>query len=123
MEKIVKEIVQTLNKKIRKYDIIILGSFVFILFLVIELILFSEHSTSHKIHEISLRFLVLCLILTFSIYIQFIINKRFRISQKLKESEEKFRNIAEQSLFGILIEQDDVIKYANQRMAISMDIV
>ena len=37
--------------------------------------------------------------------------------KKLKESEEKFRNIADQSLMGICIVQDDVIKYANQRMA------
>ncbi|KKN35348.1 hypothetical protein LCGC14_0784680, partial [marine sediment metagenome] len=37
--------------------------------------------------------------------------------KKLKESEEKFRNIADQSLLGICILQDDVIKYANQRMA------
>ena len=37
--------------------------------------------------------------------------------QKLKETEEKFRNIAEQSLMGISIIQDDLIKYANPRMA------
>ncbi|KKN20545.1 hypothetical protein LCGC14_0934350, partial [marine sediment metagenome] len=35
----------------------------------------------------------------------------------LKESEEKFRNITDQSLMGICILQDDVVKYANQRMA------
>ena len=36
--------------------------------------------------------------------------------QMLKESEEKFRTIAEQSYMGITIIQDDVIKYANQAM-------
>jgi PAS domain S-box-containing protein len=37
--------------------------------------------------------------------------------QKLKESEEKFRNITEESLLAICIVQDDVIKYVNQEMA------
>ena len=38
-------------------------------------------------------------------------------TKELKESEEKFRNIADQSLMGIIIMQDDVIKYGNQRIA------
>ncbi|KKM26862.1 hypothetical protein LCGC14_1580500 [marine sediment metagenome] len=45
------------------------------------------------------------------------ITERKLFEQRLKESEEKFRNIAEQSLMGIFIIQDDVIKYANKRMA------
>ncbi len=36
---------------------------------------------------------------------------------KLKESEEKFRSIAEQSVLGIVIIQDDLIKYVNNRFA------
>ncbi len=36
--------------------------------------------------------------------------------QKLKESEEMFRNIAEQSFMGISIIQDNIIKYANQAL-------
>ncbi|TFG06493.1 MAG: PAS domain S-box protein [Promethearchaeota archaeon] len=35
--------------------------------------------------------------------------------EKLKESEQKFRTISERSLMGILILQDDLIKYVNQR--------
>ena len=41
---------------------------------------------------------------------------RKRAELKLKESEEKFRTIAEQSFMGITIMQDDIIKYANQAM-------
>jgi len=36
---------------------------------------------------------------------------------QLKESEEKFRSITEQSFIGILIFQDNVIKYANEAMS------
>ena len=35
----------------------------------------------------------------------------------LKESEEKFRSIAEQSFMGIMIYQDDVIKYTNESVS------
>ncbi len=37
--------------------------------------------------------------------------------EKLRESEEKFRTIAEQSLIGIGIVQDDIIKYCNKGLA------
>ncbi|MFX1500973.1 MAG: PAS domain S-box protein [Promethearchaeota archaeon] len=42
------------------------------------------------------------------------ISERKLIEQKLKESEEKFRSIAEQSLMGIVIAQDNKIKYINK---------
>ena len=35
-------------------------------------------------------------------------------TKELKESEEKFKNIAEQSLMAIIILQDNKIKYANR---------
>ncbi|TFF87846.1 MAG: PAS domain-containing sensor histidine kinase [Promethearchaeota archaeon] len=42
------------------------------------------------------------------------ITEQKRIIVKLKESEEKFKNLAEQSLISILIIQNDEIKYANK---------
>jgi len=45
------------------------------------------------------------------------ITERKDAEQKLKESEEKFRTIAEQSLIGIGIVQDDIIKYVNKGLA------
>jgi len=46
------------------------------------------------------------------------VSEERNIQQKLKESEEKFRTIAEQSLIGIGILQDDVIKYVNKGLAV-----
>ena len=41
---------------------------------------------------------------------------RLYSKQKLKESEEKFRTIAEESMVGISIVQDNVFKYINQKL-------
>ncbi|KKN04576.1 hypothetical protein LCGC14_1095990, partial [marine sediment metagenome] len=45
------------------------------------------------------------------------ISDKFYLEEKLKESELKYRNITETSLIGLYILQDNVIKYANQRIA------
>ncbi len=45
------------------------------------------------------------------------ITNRMMTEQKLKESEEKFRNIAEQTSLGLLIQQDGIIKFANSAVA------
>ncbi|MHA1383675.1 MAG: PAS domain S-box protein, partial [Candidatus Helarchaeota archaeon] len=45
------------------------------------------------------------------------ITDKQKADQELKESEEKFREISEQSLMGICILQDNVIKYVNQKFA------
>ncbi|MFX0024646.1 MAG: PAS domain S-box protein, partial [Candidatus Hermodarchaeota archaeon] len=45
------------------------------------------------------------------------ISERKKTEAKLKESEEKFRTMADQSLMGICILQDFKVKYLNQQMA------
>ena len=45
------------------------------------------------------------------------INDKIEAENKIKESEEKFRKITEESLLAICIIQDDIIKYVNQKMA------
>ncbi|MHA2074627.1 MAG: PAS domain S-box protein, partial [Candidatus Hodarchaeales archaeon] len=45
------------------------------------------------------------------------ITDHIRFEQELKESEEKFRNIAEQSFMGIVILQEGKIKYMNKVLA------
>ncbi|MBY9007892.1 MAG: PAS domain S-box protein [Candidatus Lokiarchaeota archaeon] len=42
---------------------------------------------------------------------------QLEFDNKFGESEQNYRNIVEQSLMGIVIIQDDIIKYTNQKMA------
>ncbi|MHA1105604.1 MAG: PAS domain S-box protein [Promethearchaeota archaeon] len=46
------------------------------------------------------------------------ITEKYNLEQELIESEEKFRSIAEQSLLGICIIQDDLVKYINTQFAV-----
>ncbi|NVM20124.1 MAG: PAS domain S-box protein, partial [Candidatus Lokiarchaeota archaeon] len=45
------------------------------------------------------------------------ITEKKKIEQKLRESEEKFRNISDQSLIGIGIVQENIVKYVNKKFA------
>ncbi len=45
------------------------------------------------------------------------ITERMRTEEKLEETEEKFRILTDQSLLGIAILQDDIVKYINERYA------
>jgi PAS domain S-box-containing protein len=47
----------------------------------------------------------------------FDINEQKRTEEELKESEQKFRSISEQSLMGIVIVQDGVVKYTNDALS------
>ncbi|NVM01799.1 MAG: PAS domain S-box protein [Candidatus Helarchaeota archaeon] len=52
-----------------------------------------------------------------AIFVSRDITEKKESEQKLKESEEKFRTISEQSLVGIAIIQDNSLKYVNKRAA------
>jgi|GEM_PF-1013285 len=45
------------------------------------------------------------------------ISERFEAEQSMRESEQKFRMLAEQSMMGVAIIQESQVKYANQAMA------
>ena len=45
------------------------------------------------------------------------ITDRIKVEQKLKESEEKFRTIAEQSSLGLIIQQDNLLKFVNRAVS------
>jgi len=45
------------------------------------------------------------------------ITERIKAEEKIRESEERFRTIAEQNLMGVAIIQNNVIKYVNQQQA------
>ncbi|MCJ7647425.1 MAG: PAS domain S-box protein [Candidatus Lokiarchaeota archaeon] len=45
------------------------------------------------------------------------VTEKYNLEHNLLESEEKFRSIAEQSLLGICIIQDDLVKYINTQFA------
>ncbi|MCK4284987.1 MAG: PAS domain-containing sensor histidine kinase [Candidatus Lokiarchaeota archaeon] len=46
------------------------------------------------------------------------ITERKKAEEELKESEEKFRTITEQSFIGVIIEQDFMLKYVNHQFSI-----
>ncbi len=81
----------------------------------IELLLFTNNGKKVWLHWQSSR-LKINNEEFFQVLIQDITEQK-ESDEKLKESEEKFRNISEQSLIGIGIVQDRIIKYVNKKFA------
>jgi PAS domain S-box-containing protein len=110
-----------------KYKIIISGIILGVLFWIIESIMHTlvfdpegdliQHLFFSDAHELWMRTLVILFIEALSVYSQINFNKVKTNEQKLRESEEKFRTISEQSLMGITILQDDMYKHVNQAAA------
>ncbi len=116
-----------MKELLAKYKILIIGIIIGIPFIIIELIIFNLYRFSHEGHELLIRIITIGIVLTLIVSIQYYSNfnkqqiRRFeekqKIVQELKESEEKYRNITEQSFMGILIIQDGSIIYSNEYLS------
>ncbi|HDZ18237.1 hypothetical protein LCGC14_1033800 [marine sediment metagenome] len=80
-------------KKLKeRYSIILINIVGCMSFLTFELILFSQHSFSHVVHEMLIRVLVVFLFIILGLYIQQNVNKRQNVERKIRLSEENYRN-------------------------------
>ena len=75
-----------------------------------------------NVSELWMRVIVLCLFLIFGSHVQYTINKRKKIEQALKESEEKYRTILESIEEGYYeVDFDSNFKFVNDSMGNILD--
>jgi two-component system, sensor histidine kinase and response regulator len=97
-----------------------LGALLWIVQSVINVYIFDQGSLLEEIftlnrQEVWMRSLSLGILIMFSIYALGVISRRKKSEQELKESEEKFRNLAEQSPNIIFIYQKGRVVYTNEK--------
>lgn len=98
------------------------GALFWVLQSCIDSFVFHEGSLLENIftleaHNIWMRSLVLYILIMFSLYAQRILRERRQAGDELRESEEKYRTLVQQSLQGLLVVQDSRIVFSNNRFA------
>ncbi len=76
-----------------------------------------ENIFTLETHNIWMRSLVLYILIMFGLYAQRILRERRQAEEELRESEEKYRTLVQQSLQGFLVIQGSQIVFSNDRFA------
>ncbi len=119
-----KENITILKRNFYTYKIIVSGFILAIFYIIVEAILDSyifrrrerllQDIFAPDLHEIFMRLIVVCLILLISLISQKLITEQIKTEQKLRESEEKYRHLFENSPFSIMIyDSNETIKDCN----------
>ncbi len=97
-----------------------LGALLWIIQSAVNVYIFGRGSLLEEIftlnrHEVWMRSLALSILIMFSIYAQGVVSRRKKAEKALRESEEKFRNLAEQSPNMIFLNRKGRVIYANRQ--------